>query len=58
VLLLLIPLMPSPTLAVALLLVRSSISQMDVPRHQSYTMAQRGFGWPGGSATRMSVRRS
>ena len=38
-LLLLIPLMPSPKLAVALLLVRSAISQMDVPTRQSYTMA-------------------
>ena len=39
VLLLLVPLMPSLTLAVALLLVRFSISQMDVPTRQSYTMA-------------------
>ena len=39
VLLLLVPLMPNLTLAVALLLVRFSISQMDVPTRQSYTMA-------------------
>jgi MFS family permease len=39
VLLLLIPLMPDSTLAIALLLVRFSISQMDVPTRQSYTMA-------------------
>jgi MFS family permease len=39
VLLLLIPLMPNMTLAVALLLVRFSISQMDVPTRQSFTMA-------------------
>jgi MFS family permease len=38
-LLLLVPLMPSATLAVAVLLVRFSISQMDVPTRQSYTMA-------------------
>jgi predicted MFS family arabinose efflux permease len=39
VLLLLIPLMPSASWAVALWLARSSISQMDVPTRQSYTMA-------------------
>ncbi len=39
VLLLLVPLMPSATLAVAVLLLRFSISQMDVPTRQSYTMA-------------------
>ena len=39
VLLVFIPLMPNLTLAVALLLVRFSISQMDVPTRQSYTMA-------------------
>jgi MFS family permease len=39
VLLLLVPLMPNVTLAVALLLVRFSISQMDVPTRQSFTMA-------------------
>ena len=39
VLLLLVPLMPNLTLAVAVLLVRFSISQMDVPTRQSYTMA-------------------
>ena len=39
VLLLLIPLMPTLPLAVAVLLVRFSISQMDVPTRQSYVMA-------------------
>lgn len=38
-LLMLVPLMPSLPLAVGLLLVRFSISQMDVPTRQSYTMA-------------------
>jgi MFS family permease len=39
VLLILVPLMPSLPLAVLVLLVRFSISQMDVPTRQSYTMA-------------------
>ncbi len=39
VLLILIPLMPSLGWAVTLLLLRFSISQMDVPTRQSYTMA-------------------
>jgi len=39
VLLILVPLMPNLTWAVAVLLVRYSISQMDVPTRQSYTMA-------------------
>ncbi len=39
VLLMLVPLMPNATLAVTLLLVRYTISQMDVPTRQSYTMA-------------------
>lgn len=39
VLLCLVPLMPNLWLAVAMLLLRSSISQMDVPTRQSYTMA-------------------
>jgi predicted MFS family arabinose efflux permease len=39
VLLLLVPLMPSLELAAGVLLVRFSISQMDVPTRQSYTMA-------------------
>ena len=39
VLLMLVPLMPNATLAVILMLVRYSISQMDVPTRQSYTMA-------------------
>lgn len=38
VLLIAVPLMPSLPLAVALLLLRYSISQMDVPARQSYTM--------------------
>jgi MFS family permease len=39
VLLILVPLMPTLGLAIAVLLVRFSISQMDVPTRQSYTMA-------------------
>ena len=39
VLLCLVPLMPNVTLAVLVLLLRFSISQMDVPTRQSYTMA-------------------
>ena len=39
VLLILVPLMPNLTLAVLVLLLRFSISQMDVPTRQSYTMA-------------------
>src|SRR5439155_981531 len=38
-LLVLVPLMPSLPLAVIVLIVRSSISQMDVPTRQSYVMA-------------------
>lgn len=38
-LLLLVPLMPNLSLAVLVLLIRFSISQMDVPTRQSYTMA-------------------
>jgi MFS family permease len=39
ILLLLVPLMPSLSMTVAMLLLRFSISQMDVPTRQSYTMA-------------------
>ena len=39
VLLILVPLMPLLPLSIAMLLLRSSISQMDVPTRQSYTMA-------------------
>jgi MFS family permease len=39
VLLLLVPFMPSLPLAVALLLLRFAVSQMDVPTRQSYTVA-------------------
>ena len=39
VLLILVPLMPTLPLAITLLLLRFSISQMDVPTRQSYTMA-------------------
>ena len=38
-LLILVPLMPNLTLAIVVLLLRFSISQMDVPTRQSYTMA-------------------
>lgn len=39
VLLMLVPIMPTAPLAVAIFLCRMSISQMDVPTRQSYTMA-------------------
>jgi predicted MFS family arabinose efflux permease len=39
VLLVLVPFMPTLPLAIAVLLARFSISQMDVPTRQSYTMA-------------------
>ncbi len=39
VLLILVPLMPTLSLAILVLLLRFSISQMDVPTRQSYTMA-------------------
>jgi MFS family permease len=39
ILLILVPLMPNLPLAVSVLLLRFSISQMDVPTRQSYTMA-------------------
>ena len=39
VLLILVPLMPTLPLAVAVLLLRYSLSQMDVPTRQSYVMA-------------------
>lgn len=39
ILLMLVPLMPTLPLAVVILLLRFSISQMDVPTRQSYTMA-------------------
>jgi MFS family permease len=39
ILLILVPMMPSLPLAIGLLLLRFSISQMDVPTRQSYTMA-------------------
>jgi MFS family permease len=38
-LLMLVPLMPNLSLAITVLLIRFSISQMDVPTRQSYTMA-------------------
>jgi MFS family permease len=39
ILLILVPLMPNLPLAILVLLMRFSISQMDVPTRQSYTMA-------------------
>ena len=39
ILLMLVPLMPNLPLAIAVLMLRFSISQMDVPTRQSYTMA-------------------
>src|SRR5258708_32371706 len=48
ILLILVPLMPNPSLTVLVLLVRFSISQMDVPTRQSYTMAvEERFGISG-----------
>ena len=42
ILLILVPLMPTPWLAVAVLLMRHLLSQMDVPTRQAYTMAMVG----------------
>ncbi len=42
ILLILVPLMPTPWLAVGVLLVRHLLSQMDVPTRQAYTMAMVG----------------
>ena len=39
ILLILVPLMPTLSLAISVLLLRFSISQMDVPTRQPYTMA-------------------
>jgi MFS family permease len=39
VLLMLVPLAPTASLAIAVFLLRMSVSQMDVPTRQSYTMA-------------------
>jgi MFS family permease len=39
ILLILLPLMPNLSLAILVLMLRFSISQMDVPTRQSYTMA-------------------
>jgi len=39
ILLILVPLMPNYPLAISVLLLRFSISQMDVPTRQAYTMA-------------------
>ena len=39
ILLILVPLMPNLPLAITMLMLRFSISQMDVPTRQSYTMA-------------------
>jgi predicted MFS family arabinose efflux permease len=39
IVLMMVPLMPTLPLAIAMLLLRFSISQMDVPTRQSYTMA-------------------
>ncbi|NTU47942.1 MAG: MFS transporter, partial [Syntrophobacteraceae bacterium] len=39
ILLILVPLMPTLPLAIAVMLLRFSISQMDIPTRQSYTMA-------------------
>ena len=61
-LLILIPLMPNLLLATLVLFVRFSISQMDVPPRQSYTMAivaldERSAAGVTGIARSLSVRR-
>jgi MFS family permease len=58
VLLILVPLMPSLPLAVAMLLLRFSISQMDVPTRQSYTMAIVSPGERSAAAGVTSIARS
>ena len=55
VLLILVPFMPNLTLAIALLLIGFSISQMDVPTRQSYVMAVVA---PASTAMLVSVERS
>jgi MFS family permease len=58
ILLILIPLMPTLSLAASVLLVRFSISQMDVPTRQSYTMAVVGADERSAAAGITSVART
>jgi MFS family permease len=58
VLLLLVPLMPSLPLAVAVLLARNLLSQLDVPTRQSYTMAIIPPGERAAAAGVLSVSRN
>ena len=57
-LILLIPLMPNLELAVIMLLVRNSLSQLDVPTRQSYTMAVVDADERASSAGILSVARN
>ena len=57
-LLLLVPLMPNVQLAVAVLLLRHLLSQMDVPTRQSYTMAVVDPGERAAAAGILSVARN
>ena len=57
-LLLLVPLMPTLGLAVIMLLVRNSLSQLDVPTRQSYTMAVVDADERAASAGILSVARN
>jgi MFS family permease len=57
-LLLFVPLMPSLELAVIMLLVRNSLSQLDVPTRQSYTMAVVDADERAASAGILSVARN
>jgi len=57
-LLLLVPLMPNVELAVLMLLVRNSLSQLDVPTRQSYTMAVVAADERAASAGILSVARN
>jgi len=57
-LLLLVPLMPNVELAVLMLLVRNSLSQLDVPTRQSYTMAVVDADERAASAGILSVARN
>src|SRR5262245_19776436 len=58
VLLLLVPLMPNLELAVVAYLARNSLSQMDVPTRQSYTMAVVDAGERAAAAGILSVARN
>jgi predicted MFS family arabinose efflux permease len=57
-LLLLVPLMPNVESAVAMLLLRNSLSQLDVPTRQSYTMAVVDVDERASSAGILSVARN